>query len=370
MSGLDGPLATEEGTGLLAPWIGSGTAYRAAILAVSGGPDSTALMGCAAQAGARIPLVVATVDHGLRSGSAAEAEGVADLAGRLGLPHRTLAWSGPKPAARLQEAARSARYRLLAGLAAETGADLVLTAHTLDDQAETVLMRLCAGSGPSGLAGMAAARPLAGHIAAPRAGLLDAPLDGLTLARPFLTIAKARLVATCEARGWPYHRDPSNADPRFGRARLRRLLPLLAEEGLTATRLARLAGRLHRDEAALTAAAETALRDLRRQNPGHDPGGEGRLVLDGPGLAALPEAVTLRVVGLAVASLHGSAAEPDAAPARLERLERIVLGALLPALRAGTPCRRTLAGLLLTAGAGRLILAPEPPRRTAPPRAG
>ncbi|TNC08665.1 tRNA lysidine(34) synthetase TilS [Methylobacterium terricola] len=301
-------------------------------------------MGCAAQAEGRIPLLVATIDHGLRPGSAAEAAGVAGLAARLGLPHRTLAWSGRKPTAGLQEAARSARYGLLAGLAAEAGADLVLTAHTLDDQAETVLMRLCAGSGPAGLAGMAPARPL----------------DGLTLARPFLSIAKARLVATCEARGWPYVRDPSNTDPRFGRARLRRLLPLLAEEGLTADRLERLAGRLRRDETALAAAAADALRDLRRV----DPRGDGRLILEGADLAALPEAVALRAVGLAVASLREVAAAP---PVRLERLERALLDALLPALRAGTPCRRTLAGLLLTADGGRLTLAPAPPRRV--PRA-
>ncbi len=80
-------------------------------------------------------------------------------------------------------------------------------------------MRLCAGSGPAGLAGMAPVRRL------------GAPASGrVTLGRPFLGMPKARLVATCEAQGWPFVRDPSNADPRFGRARLRRLLPLLAEE--------------------------------------------------------------------------------------------------------------------------------------------
>ncbi|AWN46170.1 tRNA lysidine(34) synthetase TilS [Methylobacterium terrae] len=344
----DGPLDPEEGRRLLAPWIGPGAPFRGAVLAVSGGPDSTALMGCAALGPAGVPLVVATVDHGLRPGSEAEAQGVAALAARLGLAHRRLAWTGAKPAARIQEAARAARYGLLAGLAREVGADLVLTAHTLDDQAETVLMRLCAGSGPAGLAGMAPSRAL----------------GGLTLARPFLGVPKARLVATCEAREWPFVRDPSNVDPRFGRARLRGLLPLLAAEGLTASRLARLSARLRRDEAALSGAAAAALRDLRRDAPG----GEGRLVLDGPGLAALPEAVALRVAGLAVAALHAEAAQgaadaPSPYPPRLERLERVVLEAVLPALREGRPCRRTVAGLLFSTGGGRLTLAPEPPRR-------
>ncbi|AWN55115.1 tRNA lysidine(34) synthetase TilS [Methylobacterium sp. 17Sr1-1] len=351
----DTPLGQAESAALLEPWIGPGTAYRGAVLAVSGGPDSTALMGCAALAqscaawtGRGFPLVVATVDHGLRPGSAAEADGVAGLAARLGLKHRILAWTGPKPTARLQEAARAARYRLLAELARETGADLVLTAHTLDDQAETVLMRLCAGSGPAGLSGMAPARTL----------------DGLALGRPFLSVPKARLVATCAERGWPFVRDPSNADPRFGRARLRRLLPLLAEEGLTAERLARLAGRLRRDEAALSDAAGAALRDLRRPASG----GKGCLVLDGAGLAALPEAVALRVVGLAVAAVQGAAKQAEASPypPRLERLERIVLGEILPALRSGASCRRTLAGLLLAAGRGRLAFSPARPRRQPP----
>ncbi len=352
MSDREAPLGPCERDDLLHPWIGPGTPYRSAVLAVSGGPDSTALMGCAALLDAAIPLLVATVDHGLRPGSRAEAEGVADLAARFGLPHRILSWTGPKPAARLQAAARAERYRLLAALADEAGADLVLTAHTRDDQAETVLMRLCAGSGPAGLAGMAPARVLHG----------PGPVR-VTLGRPFLDVPKARLVTTCEAHGWPFVRDPSNADPRFGRARLRRLLPLLAEEGLSAERLARLAGRLRRDEAALAQAAAAAFHDLQRTAPSGktDPAGEGRLVLDGPGLAALPEAVALRVAGLGLEAIggHGPAL-------RLERLERVLLGEVLPALRAGTACRRTVAGLLLTARGGRLVLEPEPPRRRPP----
>ncbi|WP_353954874.1 ATP-binding protein, partial [uncultured Methylobacterium sp.] len=108
-------------------WIGPGTPYRGVVLAVSGGPDSTALMGCVALVATAVSLVVATVDHGLRSGSREEAEGVAGLAAGFGLPHRILPWTGRKPAARLQEAARRERYRLLSGLAGEVGADLVLT---------------------------------------------------------------------------------------------------------------------------------------------------------------------------------------------------------------------------------------------------
>src|SRR3954468_12734245 len=156
----------------------------ALLLAVSGGPDSTALLFLAARWRASRKqgpkLLAVTVDHGLRKASAAEARAVARLAKKLGVPHRTLHWTGVKPKSGLQEKARVTRYRLLAEAAARAGASHVLTAHTIDDQAETVLMRLLRGSGPAGLAGMARAT---------RRG-------ELTLTRPFLDIPKARLIAT------------------------------------------------------------------------------------------------------------------------------------------------------------------------------
>ena len=99
-------------------------------------------------------LVAVTVDHGLRKESKREAKAVETLAHKLGIEHRTLQWTGRKPKTGLQEAARLARYRLLAEVAKEVGADHVLTAHTLDDQAETVLFRMARGSGIVGLAGM------------------------------------------------------------------------------------------------------------------------------------------------------------------------------------------------------------------------
>ena len=124
---------------------------RGLILAVSGGPDSTALLILAARwakARKRAPkLLAVTVDHGLRAAAAGEAAAVKRLANRLGVTHRTLRWRGKKPKSGLQEAAREARYRLLAQAAAQAGYEHILTAHTLDDQAETVLFRLARGSG-------------------------------------------------------------------------------------------------------------------------------------------------------------------------------------------------------------------------------
>ena len=333
MSGPDDPILLA-----LAPWLDP-EAGCGVLLAVSGGPDSSALMHAAAAFRTAGPIHVATVDHGLRPGSAAEAEGVARAARALGLAHAILPWRGEKPATGVQDAARRARYALLAAHAKEIGAGLVLTGHTRDDQAETVLLRLCAGSGPAGLAGMAPDRALA---------------PGIRLGRPFLGLPKDALAAWCAGRGAAHAEDPSNADPRFARVRLRAAWPALEREGLTHARLARLAGRLARDEAALRALAERAL------NAASLPG-DGAVRLAGAALTRLPEAVALRCVGSAVTRAGG-------APPRLERLETLVLGALLPALRRGEAVRRTLAGLLIAVdAAGIVTLAPAPPRRS-PPR--
>jgi tRNA(Ile)-lysidine synthase len=237
----------------------------------------------------------------------------------------------------IQAAARGARYALLASHAETLGAGLVLTGHTRDDQAETVLMRLLAGSGPAGLAGMRAERPLTPSI---------------RLARPFLTIAKAQLVDYCKRRGFTFLCDPFNTDERFARARLRRLIPDLGREGLGPDRLCRLAARCARDEDALTEAARIAFAAAFR------PEFHSGIRLDGLHLRSLPEAVLLRVASLAAEKMN-----PDG-PERLERLEALVLDELRPALRAGTPVRRTLRGILFAVTrTGDLVLTSAPPRR-------
>ena len=163
------------------------------VAAVSGGPDSMALMHLLARWRAtaeRPPVLVATIDHGLRPEAADEAAFVAREAAALGLPHRILAWTGDKPSAGIQEAAREARYRLLVAHAREEGASHLVTAHTLDDQAETVLMRLSRGSGLSGLAGM---RP-------------ETDRQGIRHARPLLDWPKARLLDLCHGAGLAFRR--------------------------------------------------------------------------------------------------------------------------------------------------------------------
>ncbi|MCI9879484.1 tRNA lysidine(34) synthetase TilS [Methylobacterium sp. Leaf104] len=307
------------------------------LLAVSGGPDSTALMAAAAAMDPAPTFHVATVDHGLRPEAAAEASAVARLAETFGFPHRTLSWIGPKPVRGVQAAARTARYGLLATHAESIGAAFVLTGHTRDDQAETVLMRLLAGSGPAGLAGMRAERRLTRSV---------------RLARPFLHLSKADLVAYCEARGLAFARDPSNVDDRFARARLRQLVPALEREGLSTDRLCRLAARCARDEAALRALAEAAFEAALRDQPA--PG----LRLSGAHLGTLSDAVLLRVASLAAERIAPGGRE------RLDRLESLVLDGLRPALHAGVPLRRTLREVLFElTRTGDLVLIPAPPRR-------
>ncbi len=225
------PLTSAEATDMFRPL----AEVDALVLAVSGGPDSVALMhfaaSCAEAARGRgMPfprLAVATVDHGLRPGSRREAELVVAEAARLGLDALVLTWQGEKPMSRLQERARHHRYALLVDGARRLGASHLATAHTLDDQAETLLFRMARGSGPAGLAGMR------------RASMRE----GLHHVRPFLGVAKARLVAACRSNDWAYADDPSNQDPRFARTRLRALLPALAAEGLDAKRFGVLARR-------------------------------------------------------------------------------------------------------------------------------
>ncbi len=202
---------------------------------MSGGADSTALMHMVAawlsnaEAGESRPeVIVLTIDHGLRPASAGEARVVASQAEALGLPHRILPWRGEKPATGIQAAARDARYRLLVDWCRRHGAACLVTGHTGDDQAETMLMRLAHGSGVDGLAGMAAA----------------SELDGVTLLRPLLDLSRPALRHALTARGVPFIDDPSNEDERFERVRIRRKLADFAEVGVTPQSLARTAARL------------------------------------------------------------------------------------------------------------------------------
>src|SRR5499427_1668367 len=155
VSAVDSPVSETEAAALFADLVTEPTL----ILAISGGPDSTALLHLVARwrAGRQpAPHVVAvTIDHGLRPEGRREAAMVKRFAENVGVEHRTMRWTGAKPSTGIQEAARVARYRLLLNAARRAKAGCVLTAHTLDDQAETVLFRIACGSGLAGICGMA-----------------------------------------------------------------------------------------------------------------------------------------------------------------------------------------------------------------------
>jgi tRNA(Ile)-lysidine synthase len=359
----------------------------ALVLAVSGGPDSTALMVLAARWRGALKsgpkLIAVTVDHGLRKEAKREAADVARLARKLGIAHRTMRWSGRKPKTGLQQAARAARYKLLGEAARRAGASHILTAHTLDDQAETVLIRMTRGSGVTGLAAMQRTTMLDPSLSSPsperggsdrrrrsgvgsthdqstptrRASRVDLPLAGggmeLVLVRPLLDIPKSRLIATLRAADIAFADDPSNRDPRFTRARLRGLMPQLAAEGLDAGRLALLARRLRRSDAAIEAAvdaASAALAPAPASSAGH--------IYDATGFAGLPDEIALRLLGRAVAAVG------DEGPVELAKLEALK-AALDTALDAGNRWRRSLAGALVTLSGGKIVVERAPPRRAA-----
>lgn len=331
---LNENFALEDRDVLLAPL----SCARKILLAISGGPDSTALLKLVADWGAADParpqILAATIDHGLRFDAKSEAQAVAALARKLGIPHSILLWEGEKPIAGLQEKARAARYRLLIAHARETGADCIVTAHHADDQAETVLMRMARGSGIAGLAGM---RPVVA-------------LDGLSLVRPLLDIPKSGLVAFCHAEGLAFAVDSSNLDPRFARARWRMLAQTLAAQGLSARRLNELARRAARADAALsTIAQNVAGRVCQRK-------AAGAVSVDFSALLAEPEEIGLRVL---ISEVERFSAEP----LRLHRVES-AFERLMQALKRGDSVKLSLGGALLRLDqSGSLTLATEPARR-------
>lgn len=204
-------------------------------IAVSGGPDSMALLLLAAAARPG-EVEAATIDHAMREGSREEAEMVAGVCQRLRVPHAilTVAW-GEVPATAIQERARSARYRLLGFWAEERGLDAIATAHHADDQAETFLMRLARGAGVRGLAAMR------------RRSI--APGTEARLIRPLLDWRRGELEQVCRAAGVEFVADPSNQDHRFERVRVREALA--ASDWLDPEAITRSAAHLSEAEAGL-----------------------------------------------------------------------------------------------------------------------
>jgi tRNA(Ile)-lysidine synthase len=302
---------------------------RGLILAVSGGPDSTALMTLAAAWAERPPCLVVTIDHGLRPEAAGEAAQVLANAAALGLAAEAARAPRWDSEGNLQDWARRARYRCLVAAARTFGADAIVTAHHRDDQAETFLIRLKRGSGVYGLAAMAA----------------DTFVDGVRLVRPLLDLPREELASVAAASGLPLVDDPSNRDVRFDRTRMRRLLPVLSENGLGAERLAATASALRRAAEALDHYVDALLRDSFVVSRFGSIEGETKALTDAP-----------REIGLrALARLARAAGGGEYTPP-LDQLEPLIADLAPPG---EARLKRTLAGALVEAADGRLMFRRE-----------
>lgn len=271
-------------------------------LAVSGGGDSMAMLhlaaGWARVFGVRLHVV--TIDHGLRDESAAEAAMVAAECAGLDLAHDTLKWTGWDGQGNLQEAARRARLRLIDEWRGDCAH--VLMAHTRDDQAETVLMRLARGSGVDGLAGMAALR--------------DA--GGFAIVRPLLDVSRDSLRHYLTTLHIPYVDDPSNDDPTYARVRMRQLI---GAEGLDTKTLTETAQRLQDARVALERRAFESASALQI----HDPAFIGSVVLDRDGFASLDKETQLRILAASIQFVSNCPYRPRYAPL-CDLLQRILAG--------------------------------------------
>lgn len=324
------PLSADGFARLMAA-LGPFEAHPHLAVAVSGGADSLALLLLAddwarRRGGGATGL---TVDHGLRPESAAEARRIGTwLAGRA-IPHVVLPWQGDKPASGLQAAARQARYDLLAGWCRRSGVLHLAVAHHLEDQAETVLLRLGHGSGLAGLAGMAAV------VERPEVRVL----------RPLLGVSRESLRRTLRDRGQEWIEDPSNQNAAFARVRLRAAMPLLAAYGLSAPRLASTARSLGQARVAFEGSLATLLAEAVFLHPA------GFALVDGAALTAAAPELARWALGRLLMVIGGTAYPPRGD--RLARLHEALRGSAAGALAA------TLGGCRLLPWRGRLLIVRE-----------
>jgi tRNA(Ile)-lysidine synthase len=296
------------------------------VVAVSGGGDSMALL-LLAQAWAHKrghDLHAVTIDHGLRPEAAAEAAFVAGVCARHDIDHTTLGWLGDKPDSGLQEAAREMRYVKLEAYAKAIGGDVILAAHTADDQAETVAMRLARSTSHEGAVITRGAAGMARRVRLP---------GGADLYRPLIGLGRAELRHYLREIGQPWIEDPTNEDRSYERVRVRQLL---AGDGERRRRLLQLAAIAGRWRALLARDAARLLDGAVRQRPGPV------LELDVAAAHKAPSAVVVLALQALVAAAGGGRRMPTA-----QAVEPI-------AQLAGKHLRLTVGGALIQADAGKL----------------
>ena len=271
----------------------------------------------------------ATVDHGFRAEAADEAAMVAEHCARIAVPHTTLTPSTPIAGASIQAQARASRYTLLADHARTVGAGAILTAHHIDDQAETFLMRAARGSGLAGLAGIRARTEIA----------------GIVVLRPLLDWRRAELRAIARRSEIPFIDDPSNSDDRHDRTRFRRLLG--ENEWLDPPHLARSAATLAETDADVRAIVEWLWRERAAIA-----GGEVRLTVEG-----LPRELLRRLSRRAIGTVRA-----DTTILQPDWNDSVNIERMLDALMLGK--RSTQAGVIVSPRGDIWRFREAPPRRT------
>lgn len=284
-------------------------------VAVSGGGDSVALLHLLADfcASRDVPLYAVTVDHGLREGSAGEAQEVANIAKNLYIPHEILTWQDWDGSRNLQDQARRARYQLITDWARSKDITLVALGHTADDQAETVLMRLARSSGVDGLAAMQTRRLQ----------------NGVTLIRPMLSISRAELRDYLHQNKLSWSEDPSNLDTRYDRIKMRQAMDILEPLGITTQALTRVAEQMGQAREALDWYSFLAAREIVRVD-GAD------IVISLRRFRTLPTEIARRLMVRALMWVGGAEYKP----------RRAALTDLIAAARAGDSS--TLAGCIVS----------------------
>jgi tRNA(Ile)-lysidine synthase len=262
-------------------------------VAVSGGSDSMAVLHLMVQAGWDVRAV--TVDHRLRAAAADEAAFVGRLCAGLGVGHDILVWDHGAVKGNLMDAARQARYDLMAAWARAQGMTHVVLGHTADDQAETFLMGLARTAGLDGLSGM-------------RLGWTH---QGVTFLRPFMQVSRAQLRGYLQEQGLPWVDDPSNEDDRFTRIKARRVLDALKPLGITADQLARVADNLAAVQTVVRQVTAEAARDVVQEQA-------GGVVIDRRGFHALQPELQRRILIGALAWMSGAIHPP-----RADALDRV-----------------------------------------------
>ena len=319
-------------------------------VAVSGGSDSKALMLLLAEwasAENRAAPIVLTVDHGLVRGSSRIAAKVVRDAEKHGLAAHRLIWRGEKPHADIEAEARRARYDLMGNWCANHRIRGLYVAHTLEDQAETFLLRLARGSGLDGLAAMRA-----------RSSFPVPGFEALCIVRPLLEFERERLRRYLENRDEEWFEDPMNSDPRFARVRIRKAWPVLSGLGLSPSRIAATADHFARAREALEIATAALLDEACRFD-------DRKAMIDGARFAAASPEIGMRALAHVLSRISGEAYRP-----RFERLERLYSALCEGKLKSA----RTLHGCRIGRapkaaaifGPGTLIVVPEPARRALP----